>query len=449
MSKDKESFIKRPALVAGIFITVVLVVAFISVFWSESERNASFLNWVQNINQDTIAEARAFKHRTTSESDQIVITLSDDSEKKELASLFGRVEKVNVYEAPPVSDGSYVLDMTEISVPVQNSDKGSEVLLNVTNDGKLYFTFDKAAERAFCSKGNTWWIDFPELASYISNIVSHRGAQVNVIAAMKDIKSSDFVNPSELGNVSPKKLAGVLRRAAKEDKFLALSDAEALGETDTKWFWEIVPAIEGDPENGITGNDMHFRIRCGLIENIVEIAFGQAGAYDTVKLEDEDLYNLIRRSKDYKIVVKKGAYNKYKEYLIPQIQKTLDTTTADFGSITDYKVTRFVKVWDYKDGDGSTVKLYDFKYALIPDEPEKLVIAGGMYLDSKARIHGVDAGQFAVREKNGKIISTAFMGSDFYYAPASGSKTFTKDIEERKAAKSRINSALVLAEKAA
>ena len=63
MSKDKESFIKRPALVAGIFITVVLVVAFISVFWSESERNASFLNWVQNINQDTIAEARAFKQR--------------------------------------------------------------------------------------------------------------------------------------------------------------------------------------------------------------------------------------------------------------------------------------------------------------------------------------------------------------------------------------------------
>ena len=70
-----------------------------------------------------------------------------------------------------------------------------------------------------------------------------------------------------------------------------------------------------------------------------------------------------------------------------------------------------------------------------------------MYLDSKARIHGVDAGQFAVREKNGKIVSTAFMGSDFYYAPSSGSKTFTKDIEERQAAKSRINGALALAEK--
>lgn len=87
---------------------------------------------------------------------------------------------------------------------------------------------------------------------------------------------------------------------------------------------------------------------------IKNYSVGQAGAYDTIKLEDANPYNLIRRSKDYKI-------------------------------------TRFVKVWNYKDSDGSTVKLYDFKYALIPDEPEKLVMAGGMSLDSKARIHGVDA----------------------------------------------------------
>ena len=230
---------------------------------------------------------------------------------------------------------------------------------------------------------------------------------------------------------------------------LALSDAEAFGETDTKWFWEIIPAIEGDPENGISGNDMHFRIRCGLTENIVEVSFGQAGAYDTVKLEDEELYQLVRSSKDYKIVVKKGAYKKYKHLLIPQMEMALESTTADLGTFSGYKVTRFVKVWDYKDNDGSTVKLYDFKYALLPEEPEKLVLTGGMYLDSKARLQGLDAGQFAVREKNGKIISSAFMGNDFYYSPESGSKVFTKDIEERQAAKSRISSALALSEKTA
>ena len=54
MSKDKGSFIKRPVLVAGIFITVVLVVAFISVFWSESERNASFLNSPETLYQSFV-----------------------------------------------------------------------------------------------------------------------------------------------------------------------------------------------------------------------------------------------------------------------------------------------------------------------------------------------------------------------------------------------------------
>ena len=155
----------------------------------------------------------------------------------------------------------------------------------------------------------------------------------------------------------------------------------------------------------------------------------------------------MRCSKDSKIVVKKSPYKKYKKYLIPQMEKALESTTADLGTFSGYKVTRFVKVWDYKDNDGSTVKLYDFKFALLPEEPEKLVMTGGMYLDSKARLHGLDVGQFAVREKKGEIISCAFMGNDFYYSPDSGSKAFTEDIDERKPAKPRINSALALAEK--
>ena len=39
------------------------------------------------------------------------------------------------------------------------------------------------------------------------------------------------------------------------------------------------------------------------------------------------------------------------------------------------------------------------------------------------------------------------MGNDFYYSPDAESEVFTQSIEERKAAKSRISSALALAEK--
>lgn len=444
MVKFKSDFIKHPAFWAGILITVLLAVEIGAVFMFNAARDAAFLKWVQNISADSITQAKAFRFRETDESDQIIVDFSGKNEKSKLASIFSKIQEVNIYEAPPAADGcSYVLDITE------GNDRAKDILLNVVSDGKMYFTFDRASEKEFCTIGKTWWVDSAELSGYITSMVGNRESQVNVITAMSEVKPSDFVNSGDLGNVSAKKLAGALRRAAKEDKILALSDAEAMGETDVKWFWELIPAIEGDPETGIVGSDMHFRIRCGLMENIVEISFGQAGAYDTVKLEDEDLYQLVRCSKDYKTVVKKSPYKKYKEYLIPQMEKALESTTADLGTFSGYKVTRFVKVWDYKDNDGSTVKLYDFKFALLPEEPEKLVMTGGMYLDSKARLHGLDVGQFAVREKKGEIISCAFMGNDFYYSPDSGSKVFTEDIEERKAAKSRINSVLALAEKAA
>lgn len=445
MTNNKGNWLKHPAFWATVLIVVLLVIEIGAVFMFNAARDAAFLGWLQNVSADNISQARAFRHRDNNESDQIVIKLTEGEDKQVLTSLLNGVEETNIFEAPATEGSSYVLDLTALSVT--DSDSEGEVLLNVMSDGKMYLTFDKETQNAFCSKGKTWWLDYPALSSYISGLVSQREAQVNVIAAMKAVKSSDFINTGELGNISAKKLASALRRAAKDSKMLALSDAEAFGETDTKWFWEIIPAIEGDPENGISGNDMHFRIRCGLTENIVEVSFGQAGAYDTVKLEDEELYQLVRSSKDYKTVVKKGAYKKYKHLLIPQMEMALESTTADLGTFSGYKVTRFIKVWDYKDNDGSTVKLYDFKYALLPEEPEKLVLTGGMYLDSKARLQGLDAGQFAVREKNGKIISSAFMGSDFYYSPESGSKVFAKDIEERKAAKSRINSALALAEK--
>ncbi|MCI7618754.1 MAG: hypothetical protein MST07_04910 [Firmicutes bacterium] len=444
MVKFKSDFIKHPAFWAGILIIVLLAVEIVSVLMFNAARDAAFLKWVQNISADSITQAKAFRFRENDESDQIIVDFSGNDEKSRLASIFNRIQDVNIYEAPPAADGcSYVLDIAE------GNDDAKDVLLNVVSGGKMYFTFDKASNKEFCTIGKTWWVDSAELSSYITSMVVNRESQVNVITAMSKVKSTDFVNSSDLGNVSAKKLATALRRAAKEDKLLALSDAEAMGETDIKWFWELIPAIEGDPETGIVGSDMHFRIRCGLTENIVEISFGQAGAYDTVKLEDENLYQLVRCSKDSKTVVKKSPYKKYKKYLIPQMEKALESTTADLGTFSGYKVTRFVKVWDYKDNDGSTVKLYDFKFALLPEEPEKLVMTGGMYLDSKARLHGLDAGQFAVREKKGKIVSCAFMGNDFYYSPESGSKVFTKDIEERKAAKSRINGALALAEKAA
>lgn len=448
MDKVKGNFIKRPALVAGILIGVLLVVEFAAVFIFNAARDAAFLSWIQNINAEDISEARAFRYRTDDASDQIVVELTDASYLESLSALLNNVTEAGIYEAPPADGGSYVLSMTDTFSSDKVDKTQSEVLFSVVGDGKVCLTFDDEMERIFCGKGKTWWVDSPELASYISGLVSQREAEVNVIAAMKQVLSSDFINPDELGNVSAKKLASALRYAAEEDKLLSLSDAEVFGETETKWFWELLPALEGDPVTGLSGNDLHFYIRCGLAENIVEISYGKAGIYDTIKIEDKTLYNLVRTSRDYEDEVKNGAYKKYKDIINSEIENVLANMTADLGPFSDFEVTRFVKVFDYDTADDSTIKLYDFKFALLTDSPEELVLAGDMYLDSKTRIQGVDLGQFAVKEKDGEIVASAFMGKDFYYSPESASKGASEAAKERRDAKERISAAFEAAAQA-
>ena len=223
MTNNKGNWLKHPAFWATVLIVVLLAIEIGAVFMFNAARDAAFLGWLQNVSADNISQARAFRHRDNNESDQIVIKLTEGEDKQVLTSLLNGVEETNIFEAPATEGGSYVLDLADLSVT--DSDSEGEVLLNVMSDGKMYLTFDKETQNAFCSKGKTWWLDYPALSSYISGLVSQREAQVNVIAAMKAVKSSDFINTGELGNISAKKLASA----------------------HTKWFWEIFLGIDGDP----------------------------------------------------------------------------------------------------------------------------------------------------------------------------------------------------------
>ena len=132
MVKFKSDFIKHPAFWAGILIIVLLAVEIGAVFMFNAARNAAFLKWVQNISADSITQAKAFRFRETDESDQIIVDFSGKDEKSRLASIFSKIQEVNIYEAPPAADGcSYVLDITE------GNDKAKDILLNVVSDGKM------------------------------------------------------------------------------------------------------------------------------------------------------------------------------------------------------------------------------------------------------------------------------------------------------------------------
>ena len=100
MTKTKGKLIKHPALWAGILIAVLLAAEAGAVFIFDNAKDAAFLDWIQNISEDSIAQARAFKHRESNESDQIVINLTESEDKQNLVSLLNNIQEINVYEAP-------------------------------------------------------------------------------------------------------------------------------------------------------------------------------------------------------------------------------------------------------------------------------------------------------------------------------------------------------------
>lgn len=233
---------------------------------------------------------------------------------------------------------------------------------------------------------------------------------LDVIEAMKSVQAADFKNPDEFGNITAQQLAAALNRAA-------LSPADSVPEPFVDQ-WNIYWAyLEGE---GTSNKDLHFRIFCGLEENIVSVSLRKGQDSDSAYFEDETLYELIRHKQDYEEIVDTDAYNRFESILKQQMNSTYAIMKEENPDILlGYELTRFNKVLSFVDeGTGDTVELYDFDYALLTDAPENICWAGGMYLDSKLRVQGFNGGgQFAVKYRSGNPVATFFMGNDFIYDP--------------------------------
>lgn len=258
-----------------------------------------------------------------------------------------------------------------------------------------------------------------------------------VLTAMAAVAAEDFTNPEYFGNVTAEELAAALNAAVDQQ----ISEADFLAVLGSNVFphWYIEDAWLEGGSGGHSGDDLHFAIRCGLPDNIVEVSLIGDG-YHTAYFEDETLYQMIRHKDDFEEIIDPEAYEQFRNLLIPQMESTLSTMGDNPGNFTGYEVTRFTPAWSYEDTrDGSQVVLYHFSYALLTDTPEKVGWAGGMALDSKLRVVGVNGpGQLAVKYRGDETVCTAFMGSDFYFDP--------NDPDRADWAMQRINDALDYAE---
>ncbi len=254
---------------------------------------------------------------------------------------------------------------------------------------------------------------------YLKGATVSRFNRLDVVTAMREVKAGDLLHV-ESGTVTAAQLAPALNAAASRQ--IGEAEANAKGYTPGKDdYWRIWGAyLEGEPDS-FSSDNLHFMLSCGLAENVVEVSLRKKDRpTDTAYFEDEALYQLVRHSSDYEEVVDQKAYEKFRDVLVPQMQATYEAMSHDVGEFTGYQLTRFTLAWSYTNrSDGSTVELYDFDYALLTDHPTEVGWAGGMYLDSKLRIQGMNGGgQLAVKYSGGKVVSTVFMGNDFHYSSA-------------------------------
>lgn len=267
--------------------------------------------------------------------------------------------------------------------------------------------------------------------------VSRKESNVpDVVAAMECITTDDLVHSSlfEDGNATVDEIALALNAAAEH----AIDEETASSAGGEKPYWGV-DVYYNDGSNMATPSTPHFSIVCGLAENIVKVSLYQEGQWGTAYFEDETLYQLIRHYGDSEEVIDAGAFERFQDILIPKME---DIMSENPGNFTGYELTQFQNILTYEEPDnGSWMELYDFDFALLTEYPEQVEWSAGMYLDSKLRVSGLGVGPFAVRYRDGKIVCTAFMGSDFFFWPQA-------DIESMEMAMEQLNSALDRAEEA-
>ena len=239
---------------------------------------------------------------------------------------------------------------------------------------------------------------------------------------LKTLDASQFTCMDGAGNISAEDFVSTLKNAAAGGYTLE-ENVENGYDPTAGYCWSLEAYFEGDLETtGLSWNDLHIRAECYFTENLVKVWYGKAGAYDVATFNDESLYQLILHKDDREHRIDEDDYEKLKDILTEQMELNYNRWKDSPGNITGYELLEFYHVGSYEE-DGAVVELYDFDYALIPENPEKIMLVGGIGFDSQFRLINFNGGgQLAVRYRNGEMTAHNFMEDDFHYIPCKEEK---------------------------
>lgn len=410
-----EMIAKKPKMAVYTLIAVLLIAAAAVMVTFTGAKNDGFYQWLQNVETENVSDAVMTVYFEDGQHRQ---HLSKQNTVDELIQILHTIEKNDLKEVD--IDGNTGEAQLYLGMYFEESElpQPQDCIFKLTSDGKIQMLFDKNTAESYCRTGKTWQIDDTKLREYFTDMMAAMEdgtAETDLMSIMKTVQAADFDKDYLIGNVSFEELAEVLNQVTEGEMTMIPEQPETQ-------YWRIDAFLKASPEEEDSDEEPRRQIylSCGLEENLVEVEYySGAGASERMVFHDETLYQLVRHSRDYEEIVDPEAYEKFADILVPQMEYNQNIMSEANPGIYDYELTLFCRIGAYEEEDGSRVELYDFDYALLTDDVESIVWAGGMRLDSQCRLHGFNGGgQFAVRYRGGKVTATAFMGNDFWVSSA-------------------------------
>lgn len=198
------------------------------------------------------------------------------------------------------------------------------------------------------------------------------------------------------------------------------------------WHWDLTAALELGADGGFTyAYHEHLELRAGLTEDQVEILYFDGEDYSActyLTVEDRALYQMVRHSGDGEEVIDQEALDPFREMVEARMvnvlamaqdedERLFSTGDVQKANYTACTLTGFQRVQESEEiVPGATVVLYDMDWHLAMEHPENVMLAGGMFFDGNLCIRGYNdgKGQLIAVWKNGKVVQSRFLASDFF-----------------------------------
>ena len=250
----------------------------------------------------------------------------------------------------------------------------------VEGDTALLWTADREdgyrTELTLQKDGENWYIR------------AHRNtADQALLERLANLTAEDIGYVSWYGSNEPptaEELAELLRQAAEHP---VDHDSLTLNGSATDVVWTLDCYLAPKDQETYSGDDALY-LQAGLEENVVEVFGGANLPGGRLHLESEALYQLLRTSLDTPDDIDQEAYAACKALTDAYYDARLAQVSAD-GGFVGWELTGFREADDEAALDA---RAYAISAAFYTDPPEGALrlLAGGMYVDSSLRAHGLD-----------------------------------------------------------